>query len=230
MIGFVITALDIPIYYYLISLAFAAAVWLLLRRRVTAGRRLALALLAGYTAFILIQGIIKRVTSEEVHFALVPFWSYIAVISEGNTGLIPQMVGNVLSFMPIGFLVFAALPQPSAPASGAPEPDVRTGAPTDAPGSDEQTGAGLQPDRQLSAQAKPLSGGRLLCAVLAGFGLSCVIEVSQLVFKRGLFEFDDILHNTLGALLGALLMAALQAAWRKIAAKRSERQDAKNIV
>ena len=221
MIGFVTTALNVPIYYYLISLAEAAAAWLLLRRRVTPGRRLALALLAGYTVFILFQGIIKRITTEEAHFALTPFWSYIAVISEGNTGLIPQMVGNVLSFMPIGFLVFAALPPSSAPASGRPEPDEQTSAPA---------GVDTQADSRLSAQTKPLSGGRLLCAVLAGFGLSCVIEVSQLVFRRGLFEFDDIFHNTLGALLGALVMAAVRAAYRKIAAKRSGRPAPKKIV
>ena len=42
--------------------------------------------------------------------------------------------------------------------------------------------------------------------VLAGFLLSVVIELVQLVFRRGLFEFDDIFHNTLGALLGILLL------------------------
>lgn len=37
-------------------------------------------------------------------------------------------------------------------------------------------------------------------------GIACVfstlIEVSQLIFKCGLFEFDDIFHNTLGAVIG----------------------------
>lgn len=31
---------------------------------------------------------------------------------------------------------------------------------------------------------------------------SFLIEVAQLVFKLGLFEFDDVFHNTLGALIG----------------------------
>lgn len=39
------------------------------------------------------------------------------------------------------------------------------------------------------------------CVALGG-GVSVLIEVTQLLTKRGLFEFDDILHNTLGALLG----------------------------
>lgn len=39
-------------------------------------------------------------------------------------------------------------------------------------------------------------------AVLTGFAGSCIIEVSQLVFKIGLFEFDDILNNVIGAAAG----------------------------
>lgn len=39
-------------------------------------------------------------------------------------------------------------------------------------------------------------------AVLIGFFFSSMIELSQLVFKRGLCEFDDVFHNTLGCLLG----------------------------
>lgn len=40
--------------------------------------------------------------------------------------------------------------------------------------------------------------------VLLGFCISVIIEVSQLVFKLGLFEFDDMLNNTIGTLLGYL--------------------------
>lgn len=39
-------------------------------------------------------------------------------------------------------------------------------------------------------------------AVLVGFIFSSMIELSQLVFKRGLCEFDDVFHNTLGCLPG----------------------------
>lgn len=39
-------------------------------------------------------------------------------------------------------------------------------------------------------------------AALVGFVLSSVIELSQLVFKRGLCEFDDVFHNTLGCVIG----------------------------
>ena len=39
-------------------------------------------------------------------------------------------------------------------------------------------------------------------AVLIGFVFSSMIELSQFVFKKGLCEFDDVFHNTLGCLLG----------------------------
>lgn len=43
---------------------------------------------------------------------------------------------------------------------------------------------------------------KLKWTVLSGVVLSSVIEVIQLVFHRGLFEFDDIFNNTVGVLLG----------------------------
>lgn len=41
--------------------------------------------------------------------------------------------------------------------------------------------------------------------LIAGAALSAIIEVTQFITKRGLFEFDDIIHNALGALLGLCL-------------------------
>lgn len=38
--------------------------------------------------------------------------------------------------------------------------------------------------------------------VLAGFAVSLLIEVSQMVFQIGWFELDDIFNNTAGALIG----------------------------
>ena len=39
-------------------------------------------------------------------------------------------------------------------------------------------------------------------AALVGFLFSSVIELSQLLLKRGLCEFDDVFHNTLGCVIG----------------------------
>lgn len=51
---------------------------------------------------------------------------------------------------------------------------------------------------------------RLRHVVLCGAAFSAVIEVSQLLTKRGWFEFDDIIHNTLGAVIGYGLYRACQ--------------------
>lgn len=37
-------------------------------------------------------------------------------------------------------------------------------------------------------------------------GLSMSIEVIQLVFRLGLFEWDDMIHNTLGCVLGTVII------------------------
>ena len=40
---------------------------------------------------------------------------------------------------------------------------------------------------------------------LLGAATSLIIETSQLIFSRGLFEFDDVIGNSLGCLVGAVL-------------------------
>ena len=47
---------------------------------------------------------------------------------------------------------------------------------------------------------------KLNWALLAGFLISVVIELSQLIFKRGLFEWDDMIHNALSCMLGGWVM------------------------
>lgn len=41
-----------------------------------------------------------------------------------------------------------------------------------------------------------------------GFLVSAAIELCQLIFMRGLFEWDDMLHNGLGCMLGCMLANA----------------------
>ena len=40
--------------------------------------------------------------------------------------------------------------------------------------------------------------------LITGIIVSSAIEICQLVLCRGLFEFDDIIHNSLGCMLGTL--------------------------
>lgn len=45
-----------------------------------------------------------------------------------------------------------------------------------------------------------------LRVVLAGFLLSATVELIQLTFKIGVFEFDDMIGNTVGCMVGAAVM------------------------
>ena len=47
-----------------------------------------------------------------------------------------------------------------------------------------------------------------------GVAFSCFIEITQLISRRGIFEFDDIIHNSLGSLLGVSLVMLTQR-WRR---------------
>ena len=47
---------------------------------------------------------------------------------------------------------------------------------------------------------------RLLITIVCGVLLSSFIELSQLIFKLGLCELDDVLDNTIGTAVGAVLV------------------------
>lgn len=46
--------------------------------------------------------------------------------------------------------------------------------------------------------------------LLVGILLSGIIELLQLILCRGLFEFDDILHNSIGCMIGCILIRRWQ--------------------
>ena len=47
-----------------------------------------------------------------------------------------------------------------------------------------------------------LYGGRLWMAILAGFCLSLAVEAGQFILGSGVSELDDLILNTLGAVMG----------------------------
>ena len=53
-----------------------------------------------------------------------------------------------------------------------------------------------------------ITGHKFRCgaALVIGFLISVMIETSQLIFMRGLFEWDDMIHNGIGCLLGCAVM------------------------
>lgn len=58
--------------------------------------------------------------------------------------------------------------------------------------------------------SKPRPMSKIL---LRGFSLSLKIELCQLVFKLGLFEWDDLIHNSLGCLLGGFAAKTVERVW-----------------
>ncbi len=42
-------------------------------------------------------------------------------------------------------------------------------------------------------------------AIMPAIGFSVFVEITQLVTCRGLFEFDDMIHNSIGAVTGAVI-------------------------
>ena len=55
-----------------------------------------------------------------------------------------------------------------------------------------------------------------IISIAIGLLLSASIEIIQLKFHRGLFEFDDIFHNTLGTVIGIGMFLFISAARKKI--------------
>lgn len=55
-----------------------------------------------------------------------------------------------------------------------------------------------------------LPSKRSWLAIILGMLLSSGIELTQLYLHRGLFEFDDIIHNTLGTIIGVILFVIVR--------------------
>ncbi|MCR5282320.1 MAG: VanZ family protein [Lachnospiraceae bacterium] len=64
---------------------------------------------------------------------------------------------------------------------------------------------------------------RLWAVLLFGFLCSAGIELMQLIFRKGLFEWDDMLHNTLGVVAGYLLIWMASAIVRKAQENRMKK-------
>ena len=109
-----------------------------------------------YSFGVLVFTVISRRTSNYKPL-LVFLWSYKAVIA-GETKYIPEILGNIAMFIPVGFLC-----------------------------------------------AFIFADKKILPIILSGFAFSLCIELCQLIFHKGSFEFDDLFNNTLGAIIGFLL-------------------------
>ena len=57
----------------------------------------------------------------------------------------------------------------------------------------------------LTFERKEKSAKTLLITLLSSLCFSAFIEITQLIFSKGTFQFSDIVYNTLGGVLGAVI-------------------------
>ena len=56
---------------------------------------------------------------------------------------------------------------------------------------------------------------KLVYAVLVGLFVSETIECSQLIWKKGTFDVDDLMNNTIGALIGGLIAVIVMSRYKR---------------
>lgn len=69
---------------------------------------------------------------------------------------------------------------------------------------------------------KVSSKALFLTAGAAGFLFSCIIELLQIIFKAGTFQFADIFYNTLGGALSVIIFILLRKIYNSAAFKITE--------
>lgn len=114
-----------------------------------------LSILVSYVFLVLSATIFARSQWPTPKYNIQLFWSYGSQFYQN----LPQIFGNIVMFIPIGFLLGAEVGRKCIP---------------------------------------------------SGILFSVVIELVQLFTRRGTFEFDDILHNTIGLLIGYSLLLLIK--------------------
>lgn len=66
--------------------------------------------------------------------------------------------------------------------------------------------------------------------VITGVMISLTVEVLQLVTRRGFFELNDILHNSIGCLIGYVVCKIVSKRWRVERRENSRAGGARNTV
>ena len=148
---------------------------------------------AVYVFANLYETLLFRVVTPDAKYELGFLWSYrkaLSVHHGAESGLqilitdsafLKEIILNILLYIPLGYLLPFTWPKLA------------------------------QKKREVSSGNRAIQwlGNIPWKVVLIGFLCSTATEVTQLVFHLGLFEFDDILNNTIGCVLGTLLYNGL---------------------
>lgn len=163
---------------------FIIAIWLIVAVILKGSRHNKLYLMVSDVIYILILlyvTLLGRTASTEYKMELSFLWEYRLALS-GHTGWWVQIFDNIILFVPMGWLWGG----------------LRSGL-------REQRGGLSQDEIKKNRVGENGTAGeklKWLKAILFGLCASLIIELCQLVFKLGLFEFDDILNNTVGMIVG----------------------------
>jgi glycopeptide antibiotics resistance protein len=144
-----------------------------------------------YILIILYVTLLSRPVTRHFKYQFSLFWSYREALalrddSRGlglfitDSVLFKQILLNILLYVPLGYLLSFALPR-------------------------------LVKTNRRASRFRVINMLRAFpwIAVLIGAALSIAIEFTQLLFRLGLFEFDDIFNNVLGCLCGVILYQVL---------------------
>ena len=148
-------------------------------------RNARIAVFVVYILIILYETLLTRRITHHVKYELSLFWSYresLAFCEDGSglvvadSKLLKQIILNILLYIPLGYLLPFAWP-------------------------------GLANLTRFTSRFRAIN---MLTAfpwivVLIGVAFSVTTELTQLFFRLGLFELDDIFNNTIGCLIGVLL-------------------------
>jgi glycopeptide antibiotics resistance protein len=181
------------------------------RGKLTTAQSIALTLLTTYIFLVFASTVFSRTPTEDYSYELMPFWSYREIVkgareSHGHVwgeSLFWEDIFNVFMLLPIGVLLPIVNGENRKKSlesnKSVEESSVENGVESDVESGVE---SGVESDVESGVENRSKTGsGRI---ILIGFLISLTIEILQLVTKRGLFEFDDIFHNTLGVAIGEL--------------------------
>jgi glycopeptide antibiotics resistance protein len=152
--------------------------------KVSKKQAVALPLLIIYIFLVFASTVFSRTPMGGYCYELVPFWSYREIVRTAGDSGVPfwridlfwEDILNVFMLMPEGVLLSVVLNTDKC--------------------NDKHQSQPFEINKYTRAT------GRFCQVALLGFLTSLSIELLQLVLKRGLFEFDDMFHNTLGVIIG----------------------------
>ncbi len=161
--------------------------------------KIATLLLVEYVVLVFCSAVVFRDARAERGIDLVPLSSYFCIAENSYLWEVTSInLLNIAMFLPIGFLL--ANTNRTNYTNGRPK-DLGKGERIEVKGyrvSGSPKGEKFEENLNQNCSKGVTWKGALLIALL----ISASIEVSQFVFRKGLCEVDDVIHNVAGCMLG----------------------------